>query len=129
MVLSGKLQSSASLFLREKRPVPIELETVWAPESLDVLEKSLDPADVRPVLWSLYRPRFEMLTFVGDERIIYVSGTWDSRISCTSDYLLTCEENSHKLVVSLNCIIDVVKKYRQKLFYFGLNCIDSCRRG
>ena len=64
MVMSDQLQSSASLLLREERPVPIELETVWAPKSLDVLEKSVDPADVRPVLWSLYRLRFEMLTFV-----------------------------------------------------------------
>lgn len=127
--MSGQLQSSASLLLREKHPVPIELETVWAPESLDVLEKSLDPADVRPVLWSLYRLRLKMLTFVEDGRIIYVSGTWDSRISCVFNYLLTCEENPHELVLSLNCIIDVVKKYRRKLFYFGLNCTDFCRRG
>ena len=47
MVVSGQLQSSVGLFLREERPVPIELETVWAPESLDVMEKSVDPADVR----------------------------------------------------------------------------------
>ena len=62
--MSGQLQSSASLLLREKRPVPIELETVWAPESLGVLEESLDPANVRMVLWSLYRLRFEILTSV-----------------------------------------------------------------
>jgi hypothetical protein len=64
MVVNGQLQSSASLLLREERPVPIELETVWSPESLDVLDKSLDSADVRSVLWSLYWLRFEMLTSV-----------------------------------------------------------------
>jgi hypothetical protein len=113
-------KSSASLLLREECPVPIELETLWAQESLGVLEKPLDPLTCAPVLWSLYRLRFEMLTSAQNWRIIYVLGTWDSRISCVSDYLLTWEENpySMELVVSLNCIIAVVMKYRRRLVYF-----------